>query len=284
MLLGRDRELAHLVRMLDAARSGPSSAVIVHGEPGIGKTAMLHAIARTATGFTVLHARPLEAESELPFAGLADLLRPLLGLLDRIPPPQAAALSGALAIGPATPGDRFAAAAATISLLAAGGEAAPVLAVVDDAQWLDTPSREALLFAARRLGNDSVVLVLATRDSPWRAMARLPDLELRGLDPDAAGALVARSGKVVGRHVRDRLVADTAGSPLAIVQALSTLRDDQLSGSAPITGPIAVGRMLESSFARRLASLPAATRRALSSPPPATPAIWAKSRRRSAAT
>src|SRR5664279_1590586 len=134
MLLGRDRELAQLGHMLDEARSGPSSTVIVHGEPGIGKTALVDAVARTASGFTVLNARPLEAESELPFAGLADLLRPLLGLLDRIPPPQAAVLSGALAIGPATPGDRFAAAggqqtdgrggggepvaAATISLLA----------------------------------------------------------------------------------------------------------------------------------------------------------------------
>src|SRR5664279_1784190 len=132
MLLGRDRELAQLGHMLDEARSGPSSTVIVHGEPGIGKTALVDAVARTASGFTVLNARPLEAESELPFAGLADLLRPLLGLLDRIPPPQAAVLSGALAIGPATPGDRFAA-AATISLLAAGGDVAAVLAVVDDA-------------------------------------------------------------------------------------------------------------------------------------------------------
>src|SRR5664279_964193 len=249
--------------MLDEARGGSSGSLIVHGDPGVGKTALLDAVADGAAGFTLLRARGLQAESELPFAGLADLLRPLMGFLDRIPPPQSAVLSGALAIGPPTPGDRFAAAAATISLLAAGGEATPVLAVIDDAQWLDTPSREALLFASRRLGNDRVAVVLATRDSLWRATARLPDLELRGLDPEAAGALVARSGRVVGSNVRDRLVADTAGNPLAIIQALSTLRDDQLSGSVPITGPIAVGRTLEASFARRLASLPPASRRAL---------------------
>ena len=263
VLLGRDRELARIGRMLDEARGGSSGSLIVHGDPGVGKTALLDAVADGAAGFTVLRARGLQAESELPFAGLADLLRPLMGFLDRIPPPQSAVLSGALAIGPPTPGDRFAAAAATISLLAAGGEATPVLAVIDDAQWLDTPSREALLFASRRLGNDRVAVVLATRDSLWRATARLPDLELRGLDPEAAGALVARSGRVVGSNVRDRLVADTAGNPLAIIQALSTLRDDQLSGSVPITGPIAVGRTLEASFARRLASLPPASRRAL---------------------
>jgi hypothetical protein len=213
MLLGRDRELARLGRMLDAAQHGPSSAVIMHGDPGVGKTALLDAAAGIARGFTVLRARPLQAESELPFAGLADLLRPLLGLLDRIPPPQAAALSGALAIGPATPGDRFAAAAATISLLAAGGEASPVLAVIDDAQWLDTPSREALLFTARRLGSERVVLLFAMRDRPWRSTSRIDGLELPGLGTDAAAALVTRSGKIVSPAVRDRLVGETAGNP-----------------------------------------------------------------------
>src|SRR5664280_1617251 len=263
MLLGRDRELAQLGHMLDEARRGPSSTVIVHGEPGIGKTALVDAVARMASGFTVLNARPLEAESELPFAGLADLLRPLLGLLDRIPPPQAAVLSGALAIGPATPGDRFAAAAATISLLAAGGDVAAVLAVVDDAQWLDTPSREALLFAARRLGSERVVLLFAMRDRPWRTTARIDGLELVGLGTDAAVALVARSGKIVSPAVRDRLVGETAGNPLAITEALANLRDDQLAGSVPIAEPIAVGANLEASFARRLEPLPERTRRAL---------------------
>src|SRR5665811_1596529 len=146
MLRGRADEVARIDRLLDGARSGVSAALIVYGDPGIGKSALLDEVAATAAGFTVLRARPLQTESELPFAGLSDLLRPLLSLLDRIPEPQAAALSGALALGPPTPGDRFAAAAATISLLAAGADEGPVLAVVDDAHWLDTPSREALLF------------------------------------------------------------------------------------------------------------------------------------------
>jgi len=263
VLPGRADEVARIDRLVDGARSGVSAALIVCGDPGIGKTALLDEVAATAAGFTVLRARPLQTESELPFAGLADLLRPLLPLLDRIPEPQAAVLSGALALGPPTPGDRFAAAAATISLLAAGAEEAPVLAVVDDAHWLDTPSREALLFAGRRLRSDSVVLLLAMRDRPWLESAGIERLELRGLAPDAAAELVAGTARAVSSGVRERLIADTGGNPLAILEALATLTDAQLGGSAPIVGPIAVGRSLERSFAQRLEPLPDETRRAL---------------------
>ena len=263
MLPGRADEGARIDRLLDGARGGVSAALIVHGDPGIGKTALLDEVAATAAGFTVLRAQPLQTESELPFAGLSDLLRPLLPLLDRIPEPQAAVLSGALALGPPTPGDRFAAAAATLSLLAAGAEEAPVLAVVDDAHWLDTPSREALLFAGRRLGGEGVVLLLAMRDRPWLEAAGIERLELRGLEPDGAEELVARTGRAVSSGVRERLVADTAGNPLAFLEAIATLSDAQLGGSAPIVGPIAVGRSVERSFAQRLEPLPDETRRAL---------------------
>jgi DNA-binding CsgD family transcriptional regulator/tetratricopeptide (TPR) repeat protein len=263
VLPGRADEGARIDRLLDGARGGVSAALIVHGDPGIGKTALLDEVAAAAAGFTVLRAQPLQTESELPFAGLSDLLRPLLPLLDRIPEPQAAVLSGALALGPPTPGDRFAAAAATLSLLAAGAEEAPVLAVVDDAHWLDTPSREALLFAGRRLGGEGVVLLLAMRDRPWLEAAGIERLELRGLEPDAAEELVARTGRAVSSGVRERLVADTAGNPLAFLEAIATLSDAQLGGSAPIVGPIAVGRSVERSFAQRLEPLPDETRRAL---------------------
>ncbi len=263
MLPGRADETARTDRLLDGARVGESAALIVRGDPGIGKTALLAEVAARAVGFTVLRAHPLQTESELPFAGLSDLLRPLLPLLDRIPEAQAAVLAGALALGPPTPGDRFAAAAATISLLAAGAEEVPVLAVVDDAHWLDTPSREALLFAARRLGHEGVVLLFAMRDRPWLESAGIETLELRGLDPDAAALLLARSGRVVSPRVRERLVAETAGNPLALLGALTTLSEGQLDGSEPITAPIAVGRNLERSFAQRLEPLPDETRRAL---------------------
>ena len=125
MLVGRGNERARLDGLIARARCGESAALVVHGEPGIGKTRLLEYAAVAAAGFTVLHARPLEAESELAFAGLSDLLRPVLRLLDRLPGPQAAALSGALALGPPVPGDRFAVAAATLSLLAAAAEAVP---------------------------------------------------------------------------------------------------------------------------------------------------------------
>jgi DNA-binding CsgD family transcriptional regulator len=263
VLPGRADEIARIDRLLDGARSGVSAALIVHGDPGIGKTTLLDAIASAAAGFTVLRARPLQTESDLPFAGLFDLLRPLLPLLDRIPAPQSAVLSGALALGPPTPGDRFAAAAATISLLAAGAEEAPVLAVVDDAHWLDTPSREALLFAGRRLAGEGVVLLVAMRDRPWLASAGIERLELRGLLPDAAADLVSGAGRTVSSSIRDRLVVETGGNPLALLEALARLTDAQLDGSAPIVEPVAAGSTLEASFAQRLEPLPDQTRRAL---------------------
>jgi hypothetical protein len=263
MLKGRADEIARLDRLLDGARASTSAALIVCGDPGIGKTALLDEVVAAAAGFTVLRARPLQTESELPFAGLSDLLRPLLPLLQRIPGPQAAVLSGALALGPPTPGDRFAAAVATISLLAAGAEGAPLLAVVDDAHWLDAPSREALLFAGRRLGNEGVVLLIATRDRPWVESAAIDRLELRGLSHDAAATLLAGTGRVVSLTVRERLVSETAGNPLALLEALVTLTDAQLDGTAPIVEPIAVGRDLERSFAQRLEPQPDVTRRAL---------------------
>jgi DNA-binding CsgD family transcriptional regulator len=263
MLSGRETEIARMDRLLDAARSGTSAALIVHGDPGIGKTALLEHVVAKATGFSVLRAQPLQTESELPFAGLSDLLRPLLPLLDRIPVPQAAALSGALAIGPPTPGDRFAAAAATISLLATGAEKAPVLAVVDDAQWLDGPSREALLFAGRRLGNEGVVLLMATRERTSPGDTEIEQLELEGLAPDAVAALVSAADRMVSPGIRDRLIAEAGGNPLALLEALATLSDAQLGGAAPIAGPLPVGSSLERSLAQRLEPLPGETRRAL---------------------
>jgi DNA-binding CsgD family transcriptional regulator len=263
VLPGRADEASRIERLLDGARSGVSAALIVHGEAGIGKTALLDEIASAAVGFTILRAKPLQMESELPFAGLSDLLRPLLPLLDRIPEPQAAALAGALAFGSPTPGDRFAAAAATISLLAVGAEEAPVLGVVDDAHWLDGPSREALLFAGRRLGREGVVLLLASRDSPWLEGAGIDRLELRGLGPEAAATLVGRTGRVISAAVRDRLVGETGGNPLALLEAIATLTDAQLRGLTPIVEPIAVGRSVEQTFVQRLEPLPDTTRRAL---------------------
>jgi len=263
VLVGREQERTQLDSLIARARGGESAALLVHGEPGIGKSRLLEHAAVVAADFTVLRARPLEAESELAFAGLSELLRPVLHLLGRIPGPQEAALSGALALGPPVPGDRFAVAAATLSLLAAAGEESAVLVVVDDAHWLDKPSREAVLFAGRRLGSEGVLLLLGMRDREWIPAAGLGTLELRGLSATDAAALVDRTGTPVDAAVRSRIVTETRGNPLAILEAVAILTDAELLGKTPITRPLAVGASLEQAFAQRLDVLPRDTRDAL---------------------
>src|SRR5256885_2182560 len=151
MLVGRSRERARLERLLADARAGRSGALVLHGDPGIGKTALLRWTVEQAQDMQVLRARGIETESDIPFAGLGELIAPWAARLEALPPPQAAALRGALARGPAAAGDRFPVPAGLLSLLAAAAETQPVLAVIDDAQWLDDPSLEAFLFAGRRL-------------------------------------------------------------------------------------------------------------------------------------
>src|SRR5690348_15139835 len=150
MLVGRGDEQARIEALLADAASGVSRALVIRGEPGIGKSALLRYAAERAEGLTVLRATGIESESELPFSGLSELLRPLIGRLNDIPPPQAAALAGALALGPPVAEDGFTIRLATLSLLAHAAEQRPVLALVDDAHWLDASSRDALLFTARR--------------------------------------------------------------------------------------------------------------------------------------
>jgi predicted ATPase len=256
VLIGREVERTRLDNLIARARGGESAALLVHGEPGIGKTRLLEHAAAGAADFQVLRARPFEAESELAFAGLSELLRPILDLVDRIPAPQNAALSGGLALGPPVPGDRFAVAAATLSLLAAAAEESPVLVVVDDAHWFDAPSREALLFAGRRLGSEGVLMLLGMRDREWIPAAGISTLELRGLTGADAAALIDRAAARIDAEVRDRIVAETRGNPLAILEAVATLTEAELLGKVPITHPLAVGALLERAFAQQLDILP----------------------------
>ena len=164
LLVGRELERARLDALLAAARAGRSGVLVVRGEAGVGKTALLDDAAGRAAGMRVLRARGVEAESGLAFAALDELLRPVLSYLDGLPERQAAALRGALALSEASEVDRFAAYVATLGLLAATAEEGPLLALVDDAHWLDGSSAEALVFAGRRLEAEGIALVFAARE------------------------------------------------------------------------------------------------------------------------
>ena len=262
MLVGRASERRTIARLVAAARVGSSGVLLVSGEPGIGKTVLLDEAVALATDMRVLRARGAEAEREVPFGGLAQLLRPALGELDRIPGPQRDALASALALrqGPA---DRFTVGAATLSLLCRYAEHAPLALVVDDAHLLDRPSAEALLFTARRLLADPVVLLLAARTGEPHALAGadLPELVLTGVDLATAQEIVRRAG---GRPVAVDLVARlhrvVAGNPLALLELAD---DPHRAEDGPPGAPVRVSAVLAAAFAARAERLGAAARSAL---------------------
>ncbi|MEV4640946.1 AAA family ATPase [Actinoplanes sp. NPDC049548] len=261
MMLGRIAERALIDALLTGARAGHSDALVLTGEPGIGKTTLIQYAIEQAEGMRVLRARGFEAESEIPFAGLADLLRPALSELDTLPGPQAAALRSALALGPPVAGDRFSVCAATVGILAAAAEAAPLLVVVDDLQWLDASSREAVLFAGRRLQADGIALLLATRDPADAAELRCPQRALSGLTVDEVDALARASMPAPPAGAAARLHAATAGNPLGVIELCREWTDpvDDVIGAPMVPN----GSRIERALASRLAQVPEPTRRAL---------------------
>jgi DNA-binding CsgD family transcriptional regulator len=265
-LVGRERELELVDELLGRARRGRSDALVVRGEAGIGKTALLEHGVERADGMTVLRALGVESEAELQFSGLLELLRPLLGHLPQIPARQAEVLRSALGLGEAEAHDRFTIGAATLSLLAAAAEANPILVVVDDAQWLDCATTEALLFAAKRLEADAAAFLFAVRKGEGRGFdpPGLERLELGGLDADEAERLLARAGdQAVEPEVVRRLWEATQGNPLALLEVRSFLRPEQLAGREPLPEPLPAGATLERAFAWRAERLPKESQRAL---------------------
>src|SRR4051794_10668880 len=257
MLLGRNEERLAIDRLLAQARDGRSGVVALVGEPGIGKTALLDYAHEAGTDMRVLRARGIESEAAMPFAGLSELLRPALGAIDRIPPPQATALAGALALAPASARDRFATGAATLSLLSACAEEQPLLLLVDDAHLLDASSAEALLFTARRLIAESIAMVLAVREGEPSLLdgSDLRRLNLAGLGRSDASELLA-DADVRGEAV-ERLYLATGGNPLALLElAPEAARLAALPGTAPV--PISTS--IAAAFNRRIAELSEATR------------------------
>jgi DNA-binding CsgD family transcriptional regulator len=264
-LLGRDAEREAIGRLVSTARLGVGGTVVITGEPGVGKTALLEDSVSRLEGWRILRATGLEAERHIPFAGLLQLLRPALDRIDGLARPQAAALSGALALSEAEPGagDRFMIGAAVLSLLSRYAEEAPVAVVVDDLHALDLPSAEALLFAARRLAADPVV-VLATARSPEadHLVAGLQVVRLGGLDDQASAALVARAagGPLAPGRLRPLLTL-SEGNPLALLE----LAGDDLDALAtdPSELPVRVPDTVVAAFARRLDQLDDSCRTAL---------------------
>jgi DNA-binding NarL/FixJ family response regulator len=266
MLLGRSRELTQLNDLLLAAKQGHSAAIVISGAAGIGKSALAESMASTVADTAVLRTRGIEAESAIPFAGLADLLRPVQHLLPELPEPQAAALTGALAPGSPTTVDRFAVAAATLSLLAVAAQGGSLLCVVDDAHWLDESSAEALVFAACRMRAEGSVLVFTVRDNEPGAgrFSVLEQVRLGGLDAESATALLERgAGRPLPPQVVGRLLADTGGNPLALLELPAQLTEDQLSGQSPILGPLPLSALLREGFLRQVRRLPPRSHTAL---------------------
>ncbi len=263
-LVGRSAECARIEQLLDEVREGSSRVLVLRGDAGIGKTRLaLWAIAR-ADGFTVARSRPVESEAELAFAGLHDLLRPLLPLRDALTPRQGMALEGALALGaPVGEGDRFAVCAATLGLLARAAEQAPLLVVMEDVQWLDAASAEALAFATRRLEADRVAVLMTARDAlpPSIAGAGFDALDVTGLDRVAAAELLRWAAPDVAPAVVERLWEATAGNPLAMVEIARALGPEERAGRAPLALDAADGLApVERALLDRVRRLPAATR------------------------
>ena len=266
MLVGRESERSALDALLRSARGECSVALVLRGEAGIGKTALLEYAADSARDMTVLRCVGIEAEYELPFAGMHQLVRPCLELVDRLPAPQAAALRGALGLSFDGVQDRFLVCAGLLSLLAEACDGGPVLCCVDDAQWLDPPSAEALVFAARRLEAEPIALLMAARAGDARRFDApgLAELEVGGLDAQNAHALLsARLDRRVAPDVVERLLRTAHGNPLALLELPSALSAAQLDGVEPIVGPPPVRGAVEAAFGARVAHLPDAARRVL---------------------
>ncbi len=260
MLLGRTQERLALDRLLAEARGGHSGVLALVGEPGIGKTVLLDYTGERADGMRVLRARGVESETGVPFAGLAELLRPALAAIEQIPAPQANALAGALALGPARAQDRFAIGAATLSLLSAWAEEAPLALLVDDAHLLDGSTAEALRFAARRLVADPIALVLTVREGEPSLLdgSDLRVLRLAGLDRAEAAELLVRSD--VPSDSVERLYRATGGNPLALLELAP---EAARLAAVPSEVPVPISASIVAAFARRFARLPEPTRRML---------------------
>jgi len=262
VLIGRSAERALIDSLLASAREGRGGALVVRGEPGIGKSALLAYAEEQASSMRVLRARGVEAEAEIAFSGLYELVRPVLALADDLPERQAAALRGALGLGPPVD-SRLLIGGGALSLLAAASDERPLLCLIDDAHWLDAASSDALLFVARRLEADGIVMLFAARDGDPQGFEPrgLPVLSLPALAQEEAAELLRGSG--LSESVVTDLHRAAAGNPLALLELPAVLSEAQRAGREPLPDPLPVSTTIQDAYARRIESLPEPTRRAL---------------------
>ena len=259
MLRGRAKECERLDSLLVRARTGRSGTLVVRGEAGIGKTALLDYASESSTSFRVVRATGVQSEMEMPFATLHQLCGRMLGRIEGLPQPQVDALGVAFGISTGDSPDRFLVGLGVLSLLSEVAEEQPLLCMIDDAQWLDRASAQILSFVARRLEADSAILLFGVRDPlPAPELLGLPEMVVEGLSETDAQEFLATA--VPGRldeRVRDRIIAEARGNPLALLELPRSLTDLAggfgLSGSAPPSGRV------EESFLRRASALPATT-------------------------
>ncbi|NRQ31921.1 AAA family ATPase [Nonomuraea sp. NN258] len=259
-LLNRQRERAELDGLLGDVRSGRGRVLVLRGEAGVGKSALLHHTVGAAADMRVARAAGVESEMELTFAGLHLLLAPLLDRLESLPAPQRDALAVAFGLREGGTPDRFLVGLAVLTLLAEAAEERALLCVVDDAQWLDLPSAQVLAFVARRLLAEPIGLIFAIRE-PGEQFHGLADLEVRGLpEPEAHTLLRSVVPFPLDEQVRDRILAETNGNPLALLELPRGLSPAQLAGEFGLVEAQAVPARIEEGFRRRLAALPPETR------------------------
>ncbi|MEN3312535.1 MAG: hypothetical protein V7645_1864 [Actinomycetota bacterium] len=286
MLLDRRRELEALDRLLEAVREGMSGTLVLRGEPGIGKTALLDHVVESAPDFRVARVEGVESEMALSFAALHQLLIPFLQGLNRLPMPQRQALRTAFGEVGGGPPDRFLIGLATLTLLADAAMERPLLIVIDDAQWLDRESAEVLAFVARRFYADRIAILFAVSELGGKRLPLegLPDLPVEGLPEGEARELLGLvSAGELDERVREEIVSKTGGNPMALVELGGELSSSQLAGWSLLPDPLPLGSRLEERFLRQVRTLPADTQAALllaSASPSGDPALFSRATQR----
>ncbi|MDX6456079.1 MAG: hypothetical protein QOD48_2186 [Gaiellaceae bacterium] len=262
-LLGRQRERAVLERLLDSARASHGPVLVVHGDPGVGKTALLEYAVEAGQDFRVVWTAGVEGEMELDYAALQQLCSPTLEFIERLPEPQRDALRVAFGLSSGQAPSPFLVGLAVLGLLSEAAEQRPLLCVVDDAQWLDGASARALAFVARRLLAERIALVFGTRDLDSE-LARFPQLRVEPLGRrDARALLDSVLAARLDESVVERIIAETGGNPLAILELPRGLTPAQLAGGFGLPSALPLSAGIEQSFARRLARLPRDARQLL---------------------